>query len=215
MNTEKIGNFIKQKRNEKKLTQEQLANKVYVTNKAVSRWENGKSIPEIETLYLLSKELDVSVNEILEAGENTKDEVKKYFDKNKLKKLLIDIFFIIIIFIFPTICMINCAFTSSSIQVALLDTSFTLEQTLQKVFDYIMNYTLTIFLIPWIILLISYIGYKLNKKNIIHITSILCILIILYVLLFPNAIIGSSLLELMILIINVIELKTIKKLKDN
>ena len=214
MNIEKIGNFIKQKRNEKNLTQEQLANKVYVTNKAVSRWENGKSIPEIETLYLLSKELDVSVNEILEAGENTKEEVKKYFDKNKLKKVLIDIFFIIIIFILPTVCMIDCAFTSSAISIAYIDTDLNYRQIGTQVFNYIMDYTLS-FCVLWIILLISYIGYKLNKKNIIHITSILCILMILYTIIIPNPVISGNILELFILIINFIELNVLKKLKDN
>ena len=55
MNVEKIGEFISKRRKECNLTQDALANKIYVTNKAVSRWETGKSLPEIETLYLLSK----------------------------------------------------------------------------------------------------------------------------------------------------------------
>lgn len=47
------------------LSQEELAEKVYVTRQAVSRWENGETIPNTETLKLLSKLFDVSINTLL------------------------------------------------------------------------------------------------------------------------------------------------------
>ena len=47
------------------LSQEELAEKVFVTRQAVSRWENGETIPNTETLKLLSKEFDVSINTLL------------------------------------------------------------------------------------------------------------------------------------------------------
>ena len=47
------------------LSQEELAEKVYVTRQAVSRWENGETVPNTETLKLLSKEFDVSINTLL------------------------------------------------------------------------------------------------------------------------------------------------------
>lgn len=47
------------------LSQEELAEKVYVTRQAVSRWENGETVPNTETLKLLSKVLDVSINTLL------------------------------------------------------------------------------------------------------------------------------------------------------
>ena len=47
------------------LSQDELAEKVYVTRQAVSRWENGETIPNTETLKLLSKIFDVSINTIL------------------------------------------------------------------------------------------------------------------------------------------------------
>lgn len=56
MDVVKIGEYISKLRRKKNMTQEELAKKLYVTNKAVSRWETGNSLPEIETLYLLSKE---------------------------------------------------------------------------------------------------------------------------------------------------------------
>lgn len=100
MNIQKIGNYIKELRCKNNLTQEELANKIYVTNKAVSRWESGKNIPGIDTLYLLSKELNVSVNDILNAGTNDTKDVKKYYDKTKFKKNIIKIIlFLILIFI--------------------------------------------------------------------------------------------------------------------
>jgi len=52
-------------RGEKGLSQEELAEKVYVTRQAVSRWENGETIPNTETLKLLSEFFDVSINTLL------------------------------------------------------------------------------------------------------------------------------------------------------
>ena len=52
-------------RTKKRLSQEELAEKVFVTRQAVSRWENGETIPNIETLKLLSKFFDVSINTLL------------------------------------------------------------------------------------------------------------------------------------------------------
>ena len=52
-------------RTRKGLSQEELAEKVYVTRQAVSRWENGDTVPNTETLKLLSKLFDVSINTIL------------------------------------------------------------------------------------------------------------------------------------------------------
>ena len=56
---------IFQLRTQKKLSQEELAEKVFVTRQAVSRWENGDTTPNIETLKLLSKFFDVSINTLL------------------------------------------------------------------------------------------------------------------------------------------------------
>ena len=52
-------------RTKKGLSQEELAEKIFVTRQAVSRWENGETIPNIETLKLLSKYFDVSINKLL------------------------------------------------------------------------------------------------------------------------------------------------------
>lgn len=54
-------------RNKKGLSQDELAEKLYVTRQAVSRWENGETIPNTETLKLLSAFFDVSINTLLGA----------------------------------------------------------------------------------------------------------------------------------------------------
>ena len=59
------GNIIKELREKKGLTQDQLAERVLVTRQAVSRWETGETQPNTDTLLLLSKEFDVSINTIL------------------------------------------------------------------------------------------------------------------------------------------------------
>ena len=58
-------NVILELRNNARLSQDELAEKMYVTRQAVSRWENGETVPNTETLKLLSKLFDVSINTLL------------------------------------------------------------------------------------------------------------------------------------------------------
>ena len=76
MNQEKIGQFIKKIRKDNYLTQNEFATKLGVTFQAVSKWENGKSIPDIATLQLISKTFNVDIAELLE-GETTEKKKKK------------------------------------------------------------------------------------------------------------------------------------------
>lgn len=73
MDKEKIGLFIAKLRKDKKLTQEQLAERLYVDRGTISKWERGIYIPNPEMLGILSKEFDVSVNEILAGEMKTKE----------------------------------------------------------------------------------------------------------------------------------------------
>lgn len=68
MDHQKIGCFIAALRREKGWTQRELATRLGVTDKAVSRWETGKGLPDISLLRPLSEALGVSVNELL-SGE--------------------------------------------------------------------------------------------------------------------------------------------------
>lgn len=104
MDLNKISNFIKTKRKELNLTQEELAKKLFVTEKAVSRWETGRGTPDISLLIPLSKELKIDVNELLN-GENNIDKIIEYNEINKKNKYnfqfkLIILFYILSIFTF-------------------------------------------------------------------------------------------------------------------
>lgn len=88
MNQEKIGNFIKEIRVKNNLTQKELADKLGVTYQAVSKWENGKNIPDISILKEISNIFNVDIDEIING------EIKE--KKNK-RKLLYVLFLIIII----------------------------------------------------------------------------------------------------------------------
>jgi len=76
MDQEKIGNFIKNIREENNLTQKELADKLGVTFQAVSKWENGKNIPDIAILKQISEEFHINIDEIL-SGERKNIEEKR------------------------------------------------------------------------------------------------------------------------------------------
>lgn len=88
MDLNKISNFIKTKRKELNLTQEELAEKLFVTEKAVSRWETGRGTPDISLLIPLSKALKVEIPEILNGEENkkNKNDIEKLIEYNELTK---------------------------------------------------------------------------------------------------------------------------------
>ncbi len=80
MDAIKIGQFIKTERQHRQLTQKELAELLSCTDKAVSRWETGKGIPDVSMLIPLSRALGVSVNELL-LGERIEEEMKE--EKNE------------------------------------------------------------------------------------------------------------------------------------
>ena len=77
MNQEKIGKFIQEKRKELNLTQKELADKLYVTDKTISRWETGVYMPDLSNIIILSDILGVSTYELLLGEVTTKEENKK------------------------------------------------------------------------------------------------------------------------------------------
>ena len=66
MDQKKIGSFLKELRKEKKLTQEQLAEVLGVSNRSISRWENGVSLPDFDLVIELSRYFSVSIEEFLD-----------------------------------------------------------------------------------------------------------------------------------------------------
>ena len=77
MNQIKIGKFIAECRKKNNLTQMQLAEKLNITDRAISKWENGKGMPDSSIMLDLCNELKISVNELL-CGELI--EMNNYFD---------------------------------------------------------------------------------------------------------------------------------------
>lgn len=87
MDTKKIGAFIAMNRKKKGYTQEQLAEKLGVTNKTISRWENGHYMPDLSLLEPLSKELDITLNELLAEKEIVKEEAMEYSEQNLIQTI--------------------------------------------------------------------------------------------------------------------------------
>ena len=75
MDTKEFGSFIAQQRKEIGMTQKELAEKLMVTDKAISRWENGHGYPDIETLEALSDSLHISLLELMHSEKNKTDTV--------------------------------------------------------------------------------------------------------------------------------------------
>lgn len=73
MTNERIGAFIAAMRKEQKLTQEQLAEKLGISNRSVSRWENGKTMPDLSMMEELCKVLEISLPELLRGEKEASD----------------------------------------------------------------------------------------------------------------------------------------------
>ena len=84
MNQIAIGNFIGKKRKELNLTQAQLAEKLGVSNKTVSKWENGKCMPDYGVIQPLCTELGVTVSELMDGEEQAQDSIRAYDDEQIL-----------------------------------------------------------------------------------------------------------------------------------
>lgn len=84
MDYKKIGEFITNERKAKKMTQAKLAEKLYVSEKTISKWENGKGIPDANSVKRLSEIFDISINELLN-GEKISE--KDYISKAEEKLL--------------------------------------------------------------------------------------------------------------------------------
>ena len=76
MNQILIGKYIAKKRKEKNLTQAQLAERLNVSNKTISKWENVNCMPDYSVIEILCRELDITISELMD-GEDAKKELKE------------------------------------------------------------------------------------------------------------------------------------------
>lgn len=83
----KIGKFIAEKRKAKNLTQLQLAERLYVTDRAVSKWECGRSLPDSSIMLELCEALDISVNELLSGEELEMKTYNKQAEENLIQMI--------------------------------------------------------------------------------------------------------------------------------
>ncbi len=116
----KIGKFISIKRKEKKLTQQELAEKLNITDRAISKWENGSCLPDVGTMPELCKILGITINdlfsgEIVDMKDNEKKLEENLLEMAKIKEvrdkelLSMEIFIGIIV----SIIMLACVFVAS------------------------------------------------------------------------------------------------------
>ena len=87
MDQEKIGKFIAKLRKELKLTQEQLAEKLGVTAKSVSRWENGRCLPDVSLYKELCSILGITLNDFFSGEKIKEEEFKEQADNNLFNAL--------------------------------------------------------------------------------------------------------------------------------
>jgi len=87
MNQQLTGKFISHKRKEKNLTQEQLAEKLGVSNKTISKWETGKCMPDYSVVKTLCEELEITVAELMD-GECANEKSVRAYDDEQIMDLL-------------------------------------------------------------------------------------------------------------------------------
>lgn len=133
MDIDKIGKFISERRKSKKLTQEQLAEKLNISDRAISKWERGICLPDASIMIKLCKILDINVNELLsgemlnekeynEKAEELLLELKQQ-EEEKDKTIFYTVYFFtfIILFLFLGICFIvNFYLEEEPIQLAII-----------------------------------------------------------------------------------------------
>lgn len=117
MNQTEIGKFIAKCRKEKKLTQAQLAEQLNITDRAVSKWETGKSMPDSSIMLELCEILGITVNELLSGAEVDMESYEKKADENLIalkrkdennmtKNVIISILFSVTLLIGIMVCLI-------------------------------------------------------------------------------------------------------------
>lgn len=82
MNQEKIGKFIAECRKQKKMTQSELGEKLGVTEKSISNWENGRNMPDLSLFKPLCDELGITINEIISGEKINKEDYQEKFEEN-------------------------------------------------------------------------------------------------------------------------------------
>lgn len=87
MNQSQIGMYITRKRKELNMSQALLAEKIGVSNKTISKWENGKCMPDYSVIQLLCDELGITISELMDAEDKAESSVRLY-DEEQVVELI-------------------------------------------------------------------------------------------------------------------------------
>ena len=133
-----LGKKIMTMRNEKNLSQEQLAEKLNVTRQTISNWENGKFYPDIDSLVNLSKFFNVSLDVLLSYDDKVLDYLKDSTDivksnKNILYAVLLNILLIIAFIIVGIIFIESASIIIIIFTVSIISFSFLFYQIIKKI----------------------------------------------------------------------------------
>ncbi len=185
-----IGKFIAKCRKEKKITQAQLAEKLNITDRAVSKWETGKSMPDSAIMLELCQLLGITVNELLNGEKMNMDSLekkadenliglKKKIDNNIAKNIIISVLFSVILFIGILVCVICDIAVSGSL-------SWSPIPITSIIFVWLISFpgimfgkkgiiksliSLSVFVVPYIYLL----SYLIKIKTVFEIGSVMAI----------------------------------------
>ena len=81
----KIGKFIQEKRKEKIITQQELAEKLYISDRAISKWENGICMPDANNITELCEILDITINDLFSGEVVNMKNYEKKLEENLLE----------------------------------------------------------------------------------------------------------------------------------
>lgn len=195
MNQTEIGKFIAKCRKEKKLTQAQLAEKLNITDRAVSKWETGKSMPDSSIMLELCEILGITVNELLsgeeidmESYEKRADEnliaLKRKDENNMTKNTIISILFSVTLLTGIMVCLICNIAISGNLTWSLIPVS-------SIVFAWVISFpsiilgkkgiiasflSLSVFILPYLFLL----GSLIKVKEVFSIGAVMVVVSIVF-----------------------------------
>lgn len=213
MNQIKIGKFIAECRRKKNLTQAQLAEKLNITDRAVSKWETGKSMPDSSIMLELSKILGITVNELLsgeevdmESYEQKANEnliaLKRKEENNMTKNTIVSILFSAALLVGIMVCLICNIATSGSLTWSLIPVSSIVFVWVISIPSIVLGkrgivaslISLSIFIVPYLFSLSSLI----KTKEVFSIGSSMAVASIIFLLAVPFLFIINVILSKMI-----------------
>ena len=174
-----IGEKIVSLRKEKGLTQDQLAEKLFVTQKTISSWEVGRTLPSIEDIINISNLFNIKVDDVLKNSE-----IKEEYHSETKKRKLIMLLYLIVLLIVPVLYF-NYAhnFGYKSLVTKFVNNNLTKNNIYSTYYNVIRGVTIE-YILYFILLIINFLVYIYKSNKSLIILSVIELLVIL-VLLFP------------------------------